>query len=794
MMDEKVFFANGIATVKITDWLDWASGRDDSTSWRIVLPMIQRGSVWKPHQVMDLWDSLLRGMPLGSMLAGMVREQVKYFQPINRKLIELPAEGGLSLLDGQQRTLAMLLAWPEVGREVDMKRRVWIDLGLDDKYDHLFRFHFSTENHPFGFGHSGASGTAVPKLSVAERRTALMTYFDVWKAEQEKPMSTAERRQALWKAQCVVPWHGVVPLNLQKVLRVFRQSANDSHDFDTVIRTCLEEQVNGLVERKNMLVERSKAADSVDLDHAIMRLAVDHLDKQIKAIKAVSESDLTGRVQRLFNSLSDFSGQYMPVIELPDRVFSTGTDDSDKDPALAVLFNRIGTGGTALSNADYVYSVIKHHNPECHTLAETLLANERIAGLFTPVTLVTAAVRLTAARLNLGDYARIDKGQFAGLVRKDGFLADFNDSIASQGCFSRCIEALLQTLSYRGKGDVGLPKQALCLVELPILETLLCWLQTQSDIASALETNRHRLIRFALYSALAVQDPYKASTLMFKELKAEAFADFPEETLMRTLVKEQIALPMRSPELFRTHVVLKTMVCTPASITGLRGWRRFSLSDLTSGSYIEDEERKLLEQAIELYRRFWNRRQSWNYRHELLLWLQRDYVFNAFETLPALPGAEDESPYDYDHICPQGHWSGWTGCGGSNKIIDFIQEPKEKGDQPQSRLGNSIGNVRVWDSSDNRSDSDASPTTKLKLSDSGIATNWPECLPDGVIDDTTETIADWHACSRAPVVPEHEDDRRYWTRERTLAFQRAIENRVFNLYDLFYQQLAPWPD
>lgn len=50
----------------------------------VELPSIQRGFVWKPKQVEDLWDSLLRGYPVGSFLFSRAGEK-------------------LHLMDGQQR-------------------------------------------------------------------------------------------------------------------------------------------------------------------------------------------------------------------------------------------------------------------------------------------------------------------------------------------------------------------------------------------------------------------------------------------------------------------------------------------------------------------------------------------------------------------------------------------------------------------------------------------------------------------------------------------------------------------
>ena len=34
----------------------------------ITLPTLQRGFVWKPYQIEALWDSILRGYPIGSLL------------------------------------------------------------------------------------------------------------------------------------------------------------------------------------------------------------------------------------------------------------------------------------------------------------------------------------------------------------------------------------------------------------------------------------------------------------------------------------------------------------------------------------------------------------------------------------------------------------------------------------------------------------------------------------------------------------------------------------------------------
>jgi uncharacterized protein with ParB-like and HNH nuclease domain len=63
---ENINFNDDIKILPIEEWLNFASGVNESVF--VALPLIQRGSVWKPNQIIDLWDTLLRGMPMGSLI------------------------------------------------------------------------------------------------------------------------------------------------------------------------------------------------------------------------------------------------------------------------------------------------------------------------------------------------------------------------------------------------------------------------------------------------------------------------------------------------------------------------------------------------------------------------------------------------------------------------------------------------------------------------------------------------------------------------------------------------------
>lgn len=60
---------------------------------KVELPTLQRGFVWKPKQIEDLWDSLLRGFPIGSFLLSKTKDN------------------NYHLMDGQQRATAIFLGF-----------------------------------------------------------------------------------------------------------------------------------------------------------------------------------------------------------------------------------------------------------------------------------------------------------------------------------------------------------------------------------------------------------------------------------------------------------------------------------------------------------------------------------------------------------------------------------------------------------------------------------------------------------------------------------------------------------
>src|SRR5436305_10627249 len=112
-------FRNGQTIIgwNLLEFIDWVEASDRALTNSspskcmplLALPPMQRTAVWRPKQVVDLWDSLMRGLPIGTFY---LVEQVSG----PRKVVTLTDDetreanfSGFDLLDGQQRVRALLV-------------------------------------------------------------------------------------------------------------------------------------------------------------------------------------------------------------------------------------------------------------------------------------------------------------------------------------------------------------------------------------------------------------------------------------------------------------------------------------------------------------------------------------------------------------------------------------------------------------------------------------------------------------------------------------------------------------
>lgn len=758
------FFNNGpIRTVFLPQWMDWASGRDGANH-AVVLPMIQRGSVWAPHKLMDLWDTLLRDMPVGALMASVQTGQTVI--PTGQSQTRQAKANDIGLIDGQQRTLAMLVGWTGLAQAL-RPVALWVDVAEAPQGEYRFRLWATTRAQPFGYEKASAGGQAVTKLA----RHKLRQVNHLWPKLDAK---------TLWAAPGFMPWESTLALPLPEVMACIDEAALQAR-----VQARKQAKVDWLTSKLVDLEKQSAGKEGQDLD--FLNGLRDQLNKRLKDTESATGDVVKQRVKALVAARHKVAASQFPVIQVREAHFANevAEDKDNTDPPLAILFKRVGTGGVPLSDADYVYAVIKHLAPDVHDLVETLLEDPRIQAIYTATSLVMSAVRMAVltmgvakrpegagngnANAGLNDTAKMDKTAFARLVRKHpGFVAQFRTFIQPGDAFQTSLKAVLDALAYKPDTfTAGLPKHALCLVQIPLLETMLAWVTLKKPVSLESTESRLPLVRFVLQGYLCVLDAARASEVMVKAIREDALAVgdvFPDQALLNRLVpsdanRSPLAHALPSPDTLKSIPGLTTS----HEATGLRGWQRFDIKTDTQVPHAPEH--------AQLYKRWWNR--SGGHVHPMLLWLQRDYVFTAFEKMPAMAGMDDETPFDFDHLVPSAHWAYWTGAGkNSGALTEFEQDGKGS----YGYTGNCIGNLHVLDSSDNRSWGDTPLAGKLEHEDFAA---------HGLVLDSKER-ASW---IQASPVTQDPSAHRTWTKERALAFQQAVEQRAFALYKKFCDDL-----
>jgi len=281
----------------------------------VELPTIQRGFVWKPKQVEDLWDSLLRGYPIGSFL----------FSQTGQKLY---------LMDGQQRATSIFLGYFNPFNSKNAKKAwaikgelpvVWIDIKPEAKpVNSKFLIRIVTRSHPWGYQ---ATKNDV-KLSVADRNKAL----NLFKQHPENNTGYTS-----FKNLTVFPYDCSFPLPLS----FFIESANMEEVIDKAERYLPEyiSTKNGGFENKNSFIKLLKTDLSKEL--------TDIFEVVKRTDKLIIKSNI-----------------------IDNRVLNEENDTENP-----VLFVRINSAGTTLSGDDLIYSIYKSLFPEARNLIENIGLN-----------------------------------------------------------------------------------------------------------------------------------------------------------------------------------------------------------------------------------------------------------------------------------------------------------------------------------------------------------------------------------------------------------------------------------
>ncbi|KFE52448.1 hypothetical protein IV02_08425 [Pseudomonas syringae] len=738
-----------IRVVTLHQWLEWAAGHR-ANEWQVSLPMIQRGFVWKPAQILELWDTLFQGLPIGALLVSELEAGV-HRTPLNGQASSaVDAGGSLALVDGQQRTLAMLAGWP-IRQDTPISHRLWVDFADQPRSDERVSMRVTTRNQPFGFSRANPNS----KLPLADRRKAQASWL-------AKNVDIADKQSCqLPSFRLTQPWSNQpsLPLDLRDLVRWWQGLNGDASLW------------------KSKVLDRLKTQKSLTAESTVWAL-----------LDTAQQKTVARQIDELATGLLRLHESQIPLIRLDNRLFKVEINDNT-EPPLALLFKRIGSNATRLSDDDYVYAILKHLRPEVHDLVSRLYRHRiegnqqpSVASLMSPTDLAMSALRLAAACRSDGAEKRIDpvsptKEEFHRLIKREGFL-ELLLPLLTKDAMERWFDLVLKYLEYQGGSDPGLPRHALPYLPRQLVQVLLRLAQVgYFDVDDPHDDNVRRsdVLRLVLYWWLCVYDQNKASLAAYKVIaKHTAYGDNMGSKIVRAIVEGSSGYKLFSPVSLRQRPRLTE---TPAdeSSKKARGWSRFKPDPDIPGDHLICE--------------FWQR---WHaphtHRHSILLWLQRSYVSKL--SGDPIAKRDEDTPYDYDHILPANHWSGWTGVTAGARFMDYCEQG--------GVIGNSIGNMRVWSSSDNRSDGAAAPASKLRLTDeivedalqASLDSQAREQLLGASAVDLLHTDL-WVRCA-PPVGKEN----RFWNLERAKAFERAVEQRALALFESLYEAagFAEWKE
>lgn len=311
---------------KLNDIADW---HQKPTLSNIKLPSLQRGFVWKPYQIEDLWDSILRGYPIGAIMMSRNSQNKEAF-----------------LLDGQQRCTSIALGFnnpfdKEIPKDfLSLKEylpSVWIDLKPDfSNQNRKFGVRVLTKSHPWGYQLNDNRST----LTMNDRKQALNYFYSKEKID----------KYIDFKPQNINPWDSHYPVPLIYLLEELLT------DEKTFIKNFRKKVAN-----LKVVTKHSKG------------LPVDYNE--------LTDNNFTEH----YNAMLRTKKLYIPEIVVNAEILKDDTDEINEaqDPT---LFVRLNSAGTNLNGEELIYSIYKAAFPETKNMVENIgasyLAPSKVINLF----------------------------------------------------------------------------------------------------------------------------------------------------------------------------------------------------------------------------------------------------------------------------------------------------------------------------------------------------------------------------------------------------------------------------
>ena len=324
----------------IASWSDENIRPANPKNGRASIPALQRGLVWGPKQIELLWDSLMRGIPVGSFVL---------CRHIQAQATSKTDNAQYHLLDGQQRANAIYLGFASFPPQSDADSILWIDLDPGSLHNSTRSYlaRVTTPAHPWGYSRDDATG----RLGVARIRAGLEEY-------QLYPGQEGYMRPVPKQIQ---PIEASIPVPLSLVLAAYKE---DVGEFRKTIKTAIVASAAGeLVPPwiNKALAKLEDPAFSLDKIHHGVKIA---LAATIVALLAPAELIAESDQERGAEGKADITN-------------------------IEHLFQRLNQQGTPLDGEELSYSLIKAYWPELADNIDSIARNRMPASR-----LVSLAIRV----------------------------------------------------------------------------------------------------------------------------------------------------------------------------------------------------------------------------------------------------------------------------------------------------------------------------------------------------------------------------------------------------------------
>lgn len=312
---------------------DIANWQLNPSQARVAIPRLQRGLVWNAIRMELLWDSILRGIPIGS------------FVVCNRT--RLPKQDRKSdvqavwyLLDGQQRSAAITMAFRDFPpADDDGLPILWLDAAPDESANRKdagksreYWFKVTTRAHPWGYKYRPKEVDGRDTVfSTWERKASIALLGD--RANLGRRPSPSQ----LWPRQARSP----IPFSF---MRRAYHSLRDTNDRPVVDGAVFWERVSALI------------ADAAPTHWREVKWRdIERPDEHFFA--------------KLLVGLECAYRYEVVALRTPDALLEEGAG-SDEVSGVSVLFERINTLGVTPHPEELMYSVLKALWPQLYDIDE----------------------------------------------------------------------------------------------------------------------------------------------------------------------------------------------------------------------------------------------------------------------------------------------------------------------------------------------------------------------------------------------------------------------------------------